>query len=112
MANKRLKVGIIRSKKHKFGNQPEKQMISVGLGSSLGNPKYALNVELIVTNNEGKVLHRQTNGWVNVVDPRKRPKELYEAGLVTEDVYNDMLERSLKVPEEIKYELDIVPTSK
>ena len=67
MAQK-VKVGNLMVKDVEY-NGVKKKLRSIGLGSkSNKNPKYNQSVEIIVRDSAGKVLARQTDGWLEVVD--------------------------------------------
>lgn len=77
---------------------------SLALGRK-GNkdPKYDYSVELVVRDFEGNVVATQTDGFVNLVDPRAQPDNLLKAGLISEDIYADMKARVAKIPEKIAF---------
>lgn len=108
---KKLKVGSLLVNKRKFMNQGkevEKTMISIGLGNIKNlDPKYNLTVEFIVKDHNGNIVHRQENGFINLVDPRTQPDELLSAGLISQEIHASMKERISKLPEMVKYSLEI-----
>lgn len=66
------------------GSQISKNMVSIALGQSKNkDPKYNTTVEIIVRDSEGKVIHQQTDGFLNLLDPRDVSKtpEKVPAGL-------------------------------
>src|SRR6266851_580105 len=75
--------------------------VFLGLGSKSKDPKYNTTLELTIKDSDGNVIHRQTDGLISLVDPRTRPDELLEAGLITEEVYNKMRSGLDKLPEGI-----------
>ena len=62
------KIGGVWSKK----DNPDSFSIKLGLDGNK-DPKYDLHVELIVKNNAGEVVARQTDGWLTLKDPRQSP---------------------------------------
>ena len=108
---KKLKVGSLLVNKRTFNNNGvdvEKTMISLGLGNVKNkDPKYNLNVEFIVKDHTGKVVHRQENGFISLVDPRTQPGELRAAGIISEEIYESMQSRVASIPDSIKYSLEI-----
>src|SRR5690349_5388830 len=108
---KKLKIGSLLANKRTFNNggkEVEKTLISLALGSMKNkDPKYNLSVTLIVKDHTGKIVHQQDNGFVNMVDPRSQPDELFAAGLITADQYAEAKERVSRIPESIKYSLEV-----
>lgn len=111
MAKKKLKIGSLLVQEREFDNpsgKVKKKMISLGLGNTRNkDPKYNLSVELIVKDHTGAVVHRQENGFVNLVDPRTQPDELYAAGFLDEGQYQLAKERAGNIPDFIKYNIEI-----
>lgn len=108
---KKLKVGSLLVNKRKFtnnGTEVEKTMISLALGNLKNkDPRYDLSVELTVRDNTGKIVHSQTNGFVNLIDPRTQPDELLKAGIIDEPTHTKMKERLTNLPDMVKYSLEI-----
>lgn len=66
MSVKKYKVGTVQTKKDKSG-------VTVAVGNPTAkNEKYRTNVEIIVKDGNGKILAKAENGFLQVVDPRKR----------------------------------------
>lgn len=82
--------------------------VSVALGNKSDNPEYNLNVEVVVKDGHGKVLHKAVNGFINIQDPRTLHDELLAAGKITEEVHGQMKERARKISDKVKYNL-VVP---
>ena len=108
---KKLKVGVLLVNNRTFdnnGRSVQKTMVSLALGSSKNqDPTYNTTVELIVKDHTGKVVHRQENGFLNLVDFRKQPDELLAEGRISESDYEAMKERISRVSESIKYNLEV-----
>lgn len=80
-----------------------KTLLSIGLGNKGKNEDYNTSVEIIVRNSKGEVVARQTDGFLNLVDPRKEPDDLLAAGKITEEVAAKMKEGVAKLNEKVKY---------
>lgn len=50
--------------------------------------------------------------FVNVDDPRKLPDILLGLGKITEEVHGRMVEQAAKIPEFVKFELSVSPSTK
>jgi hypothetical protein len=111
MASKKLKIGSLLRNTRKFNNngqEVEKTLVSIGLGNVKNkDPKYNLHVELIVTDSAGKVVHRQKDGFINLVDPGTQPDELLAAGVIDEEAHHQMKERLKNLPDSIRYNLEL-----
>jgi hypothetical protein len=91
-----------------------KQRVSIGLGKKSTNPKYSkynVSVEVVVRDGSGKVIARQTDGFINLSDPRTKPDELLQAGIISEEKAVEMREAASKTPEKIRYHLEVSRTS-
>lgn len=64
---KLTKIGTVWSKKE----DPDKFFIK--LGEQGKNEQYNLTVELVVKNAKGEVVGKQTDGFLQLLDPRKSP---------------------------------------
>lgn len=108
---KKLRLGSLLVNKRTFNNNGqsvEKTMVSLALGSvKNSDPKYNTTVEIIVKDSTGKVIHRQENGFLNLVDPRSQPDELLAAGKIDESQYESMKERVSRIPDSVKYSLEV-----
>lgn len=110
MANKKVRVGILLKNKKTFtnnGKSVEREMLSIALGTQGRDPKYNTTVELIVKDNTGKVIHTQTNGFINLTNPRTQPGELLQAGIISEEIYNKMLESAGMLNDSVRFTLDL-----
>jgi hypothetical protein len=67
------KIGTVWSKKE----DPDKFFIK--LGNTGKNEQYNLTVELVVKNHQGEVVAKQTDGFLQLLDPRKAPLANQEA---------------------------------
>lgn len=107
----KIKIGSLLVNERTFVNQGKevkKNLVSVALGNVKNkDPKYNLSVTLIVKDSTGKVVHQQENGYINLVDPRLQPDELLAAGLITEDQALTKKQQLLKLPDMVKYNLEI-----
>lgn len=101
---KNQQIGTVMRKTHDNGRQST--FITLG-NTRAKDPKWNYTVEFVVKDGNGNVIAKQTNGFVNVVDPRTQPQELLEAGLISEDVAQQMMERAEKIPEAIVKQLFI-----
>lgn len=101
MASKYIKVGsvIVSERADKSKN------IAIGLGQKGKKEEYNLSVEIIVRDNAGKVVARQTDGFINLSDPRTEPDELLKANLITEEQAADMKNNVAKLSDKVKYTL-------
>jgi len=105
---KNVQIGSVMVSDDKNGNK----RISIGLGRK-NKPPYQNNdvtVEVLVKDSTGKVLARQTDGFLNLVDPRTQPDELLKLGLVSEETAGKMRASAAKLPEKIKYQV-VLPRS-
>lgn len=105
--SKTAKIGSVFLTKDRSGAD----RFSIGLGVKGKNPDYDLSVELVVKDRSGKVVARQTDGFINLVDPRTQPDELLSRGLVTEEVAGRMKEQVSKIPEKIRFQLTVPRSS-
>lgn len=80
-----------------------KTLLSIGLGNKGKDPKYNTTVEITIKDSEGNVIAKQTNGFLNLVDPRKEPDDLFAAGKITEEVRDKMKSGVAKLNEMVKY---------
>lgn len=103
MAQKKIKVGsLIKSEKEVNG--VKKSWLSIGLGQKNDKrPEYDQTVEIIVRDNKGKVVAQQTDGWLDLVNPREEPKELLAAGVISEEMAEKMSENVKKLSDKVKY---------
>ena len=100
MAN--LKIGKLIQEQRKDGTKNT----YLALGSTKNkDPRYNLSVEILVKDATGKVVAKQTNGFVNLSNPRTEPDELLRAGKITEEVAEKMKSYLPKLPEKIKYDV-------
>ena len=91
-------------------NDKGEKSVFLTLGKTNKDPKYSkydLHVEIVVKDNEGKVVARQTDGFVGLVDPRTQPRELLAKELISKKMAEEMEERAAKLPEMIKYKLQV-----
>ncbi len=86
----------------------QEKRVCVALGNQGKKPEYNLTVELIVKDNTGKVIAKQTDGFINLVDPRTQPNELYSAGIISEEKFHQMQDQLKSLPAKIKFQL-LVP---
>lgn len=101
MAKNKVKFGTVYSEKSETGPR-----VYIGLGSkNRTKPEYNTTVEIIVKDSTGKVIHKQTDGFVNVEDPRKRAEELLSLGKITEEQAEKMRENASRIPDKVKHEL-------
>lgn len=111
MAKKRFKIGTLLTNKRKFtnnGREVEKTLVSLALGNIRNkDPKYNMSVEIIVRDHAGKVLHKQENGFLNLIDIRAQPDELLSAGIIDQAEYEVRKERIEKLPDSVRYSLEV-----
>lgn len=101
---KKLTFGKVMTKKNKEGK------INTFIALGQRNPKapqYDLSVEIVVRGPNGDVLARQTDGFLEVVNPRTKHTELLALNLITEEQAAKMAERASKIPDAIRHELVI-----
>ena len=99
---KRVKIGKLLVTEGKYGKQ-----VSIGLGKKGKDPKYNLSVEVIVRDGAGKIVAQQTDGYINLVDPRTLPAELLKASKISPEMAAKMTENASKLSDKVKYELEI-----
>jgi hypothetical protein len=102
---KKIKVGVLMLNEVEYKGE-KKKLLSLGLGNRNKNkPEYDYKLELVVKDGNGKVVATQSDGFLDLVDPRKEPDDLFKAGIINEEQYNKMKERLEKLPDMIKYEV-------
>jgi hypothetical protein len=78
----------------------------IKLGSTNNrNEKYNYSVEITVKDNNGQVISKQSDGFLNLIDPRKEPARLLEANVITEDRAAEMEERVANLSDKLIFEL-------
>lgn len=82
-----------------------KKLLSIGLGNKGKNDKYNLSVEITVKDHTGKVVAHQTDGFLELVDPRKQPDDLLAAELISEEMAEKMKENVAKISDKVKYQV-------
>lgn len=104
---KKYKVGsLIKTDKEYENNgvKTKKTFLSIGLGQkNPKKPEWDQSVEVIIRNNKGDVIARQTDGFLDVVDPRQEPKELLAAGAIDEVMAEKMTENVRKLSDKVRY---------
>jgi hypothetical protein len=84
----------------------------IALGQRNQNkPQYNYSVELTVKDSTGKVVAHQTDGFIEIVDPRTQAKDLLALGFINEEQASKMNERASKIPATIQRELWVKTTS-
>lgn len=87
---------------------PKRASIALGRkNTNAAYAKYDVTVELVVKDNTGKVVATQTDGWLNLVDPRTLPDELLKAGKIDEAMATKMRANAAKLSDKIKYQLEL-----
>lgn len=110
---KKIKVGsLIKSEKEVEinGQKVKKTFLSIGLGQKGKNADYNQTVEVIVRDSRGKIVAQQTDGFLDVVDPRKEPEDLFSAGAIDEEQFKKMKENVAKLSEKVRYVLRLRST--
>jgi hypothetical protein len=79
--------------------------VSLALGNNSTNPKYKLSVEITVKDGNGNTVAKQTDGFLNLNDPRTAPDELLSKGIISEDTAIEMKDRLAKLSDKVKYEI-------
>lgn len=79
----------------------------IALGDKSENPDYTTSVEITVRDGHGKVISKQTDGFVTVSNPRTRPDELLKAGKIDEATAEKMKSQIGNIPDSIKNELHV-----
>lgn len=104
MAQKKIKLGtlLVNEIVDKNTNKPKK-LLSIGLGQKGKNEQYNLSVEVTVRDSKGKVVAQQTDGYLELVDPRKEPDDLLAAGFIDEDMAEKMKLGLEKLSDKVKY---------
>lgn len=103
MASKYVKLGSLIVSKRQDGSDN----ISIGLGQKGKNAQYNLTVELVVKDATGKVVARQTDGFINLTDPRTEADDLLKIGLIDEEKAAVMRENAKKLSDKVKYILKV-----
>jgi hypothetical protein len=106
MAAKKVKVGsLIKSEVEREvnGQKVKQSLLSIGLGNKGKNADYHQTVEVIVRDNRGKIVAQQIDGFLDVVDPRKEPEDLYKAGIIDEEQFHKMKDNASKLSEKVRY---------
>jgi hypothetical protein len=106
MATKKYKIGsLIKNEieEEVNGQKVKRSWLSVGLGQKGKDPKWDLSVEIIVKDNNGKVVAKQTDGFLDVVDPRKEPEDLLAAGFIDEAQAEKMKQGLTKLSPKVRY---------
>jgi hypothetical protein len=103
---KNVEIGSLIVSEDNNGNK----RVSIGLGKKNRDAKYSkydLSVEVVVRDHTGKVIAKQTDGFINLIDPRTRADDLLKAGIIDEDKAADMRMQATKIPDKIKYQLQV-----
>lgn len=106
----RIKLGALLSNVKEFevkGKKVKRKLVSIGLGNKAKNTQYSTTVELIVRDSGGKVLHQQTDGFINLVDPRTQPDELLELNIISPEEHKKRKESVKGLSESVRYVLEI-----
>ena len=105
MANsrKKVKIGALVSGKDKNGRAYR----SLVLGNKSTNDEYTTRVEVTVKDAAGKVLYTQTDGFLNLVDPRTQPDDLLAAGLISPELHEKMKSGVKNLSDKVKYVLEV-----
>ncbi len=99
--SKQVKFGTVWNKKWPDG----RPNVCISLGQTSGKPEYQYDVTVMITDKKGNVIAKQTNGFLNVVDPRKLPEELLAAGKIGEDTADKMRGRLTTMPVDLTREI-------
>jgi hypothetical protein len=106
MANKYIEIGNLIAKEKEDGTTSV--FLALGKKNRDSNySKYDLTVELVVKDATGKVVARQTDGFVSLNDPRKQADELLAKGIINEQDAAKMKERTAKLPPSIRYSMQV-----
>lgn len=109
MAAKKIKVGSLIKTDKEFevnGKKVKKTFLSIGLGNKNANkPDFNQSVEIIVRDKLGKIVAQQTDGFLDVIDPRKEPQDLFDANIIDADQFKKMKENVAKLSEKVRYVL-------
>lgn len=107
MALKKIKVGSLIKSEKEFevnGKKVKKTFLSIGLGNkSTNKPDYNQSVEIIIRDSRGKIVAQQTDGFLDVIDPRKEPEDLFSANIIDEEQFKKMKENVAKLSEKVRY---------
>ena len=104
MAQKKVKMGTLLATEvtDKRTNQ-KKKLLSIGLGNKGNNDKYNTSVTITVRDSNGNVIAEQTDGFLELTDPRKEADELLAADLIDENMHAKMKEGVAKLSEKVRY---------
>ena len=106
MANKKIKLGSLIKERKKNKNGTEYDAIYIGLGQkNPKSPQYNFSVELVVKDSKGNVVATQKDGFIELSDPRTKPDQLLEIGVISEEQAEKMKDSASRMPEKVKYEL-------
>lgn len=98
---KNLEIGTLLVKTRENGSKN----VFLALGNKGAKEQYNVSVEIIVRDNNNNVIHQQTDGFVNLQDPRTLPDELLKLKFIDEAKAEKMKENALRIPESVKYKL-------
>lgn len=107
--SKKIKVGsLLATEVDDKATGAKKRLLSVALGTkSPHNPQNDLSVEITVKDSKGNIVAQQKDGYLDLIDPRKQPDELFAAGLIDKSMRDKMLENVSKISEKVKYQVMI-----
>jgi hypothetical protein len=104
-----IKVGSLIKTEKEFevnGSKVKKTFLSIGLGNkNTKKPEYDQTVEIVVRNSKGEIVSTQKDGFLDVVDPRKEPDDLFAAGAIDEEMHGKMKENVAKLSDKVRYVL-------
>lgn len=101
------------AKKLTFGNlikttgKDGETRLSLALGNKSKNERYNLTVEVVVRDNTGKVVAKQTDGFIDLVDPRAEPDRLLAKAIISEELHGKLKESASKISEKVRYQARI-----
>lgn len=110
MSYKSFTIGSLWIKTNKDKNGAEKTSRFIKLGKKSDQEKYQkynYSVEIVVRNSTGQVVFNQTDGFVNLIDPRTEPFELAQRGFITEEQAAERVSKNKTLPEDLKYEVKL-----
>lgn len=106
------------AKKFTFGNlikttgKDNQTRLSLALGSKNNrDPKYDFSVEITVKDSAGRVIAKQNDGFIDLVDPRTEGDRLLSLGIISEEVAEKMKTSAAKISEKVRYHARIPHSS-
>lgn len=102
---KKIKIGSLIVTEVQDKVRGPKKLISLGLGVKGARSEYDMSVEVIVRNKAGQVVHKQTDGFISLSDPRTEMDDLLAAGFIDEKEAEKRREQASRISPKVKYNI-------